>query len=387
MDFEFTEQQKLLKQNARNFMEREIAPVAAEYDRRGPLPSEQARLFLNRLAPLGYIGGPVAESCGGQGLDFLSYGLLLEELSRAWGSLGGLAMIDTGVTWLISSLGNDEQRKLFLPALLNADKIACIGVTEPGAGSNSASLTTTVAPSGPNLLVNGTKTWISNGSIADIAVILGITDRALGPKGMSLIVIDKETSPFSVRELPKMGLKAWPTSELSFQDCKVPRANIIGSAGEGYRRTLMAFEVFRCGVATISLGLAQAALDASVAYAQERKQFGKPIGKFQLVQRMIYEMLAETEAARFLTYRAWSLLDKGARCDRETALAKAYSTEIAVGVTSKAIQVHGAYGISEDYPVERYFRDARSLTIPDGTTQIMELVVARQTLGMSAFSY
>ncbi|MDO8491472.1 MAG: acyl-CoA dehydrogenase family protein [Dehalococcoidia bacterium] len=384
MDFDFSEQQRLLKSNARSFMEREIAPAAAEYDKRGPLPKDQARSFLKKLAPLGYISGPIPESNGGLGLDFLSYGVLLEELCRAWASLGGVAMLHTGVARLIGSLGNDSQRTRLLPSLLTADRIACIGVTEPEAGSNSASLATTAATYGADLVVNGAKTWISNGSIADIAVILGITDSALGAKGLSLIAIDKEVSPFGTRELPKLGLKAWPTAELSFVDCRVPRANVIGTPGDGYRRTLMAFEVFRCGVATISLGLAQAALDASVTYARERRQFGRPIGQFQLVQRMVYEMVAETEAARFLTYRAWSMLDKGVRCDRETALAKAYCTEAAVGITSKAIQVHGAYGLSEEYPVERYFRDARSLTIPDGSTQIMQLVVARQTLGMSA---
>lgn len=384
MDFDFTEQQRLLKQNARSFVEREIVPAAAEHDRRGPLQRDQARSFLKRLAPLGYIEGPIPESTGGHGLDFLSYGLLLEELCRAWASLGGLAMLHTGVTWLISSQGDEAQRARLLPPLLTAEKIACIGVTEPEAGSNSASLATSALPDGAELVVNGAKTWISNGSVADVAAVLCVTDRALGHKGMSLVVIDRDKSPFTTRELPKLGLKAWPTAELHFEDCRVPRSNILGAPGEGYKRTLSAFEFFRCGVATISLGLAQAALDASVVYARERHQFGRPIARFQMVQRMVYDMFAETEAARFLTYRAWAMLDKGVRCDRETALAKAYATEAAVNVTSNAIQVHGAYGLSEEYPVERYFRDARTLTIPDGSTQIMQLVVARQVLGVSA---
>lgn len=386
MDFDFDEQQSLLKQNARNFMEREIIPVAAEHDKLGPLSQNQARAFLKRLAPLGYISGPIPESNRGLGIDLLSYGLLVEELARAWAGLAGLAMLHAGVARLISTIGNEEQRSRLLPPLLSADKIACICVTEPEAGSNSASLSTSAVPAGTDLLVNGTKTWISNGGVADTAVVLCLSDKSRGPKGLSLVAVEKEVSPFTTRELPKLGLRAWPTAEISFQDCRVPRSNVMGESGEGYKRTLIAFEMFRCGVATLSLGLAQAALDASVNYARERRQFGRPIGQFQLVQRMIYDMLAETEAARFLTYRAWWLLDKGVRCDKETALAKAFATEAAVGVTSVAIQVHGALGLSEEYPVERYFRDARSLTIPDGATQIMQMVVARQVLGMSAIS-
>lgn len=385
MDFELSEQQKLLKQNARSFMEREVIPAAKERDRRGPLSRGEVQGYFRRLRPLGYISGLVPEEHGGQGLDFLSYGVILEELARAWAGLAGLTMIHSSVLLTVARLSNKEQARSFIPGLVSDDRTICLGISEPEAGSNTASIRTTAVPDGSDLVVNGTKTWISNGGVADIALVLAITEPEQGRGGMSFLLIDKEASPFTSRELPKIGLKAWSTAELSFQECRVPRGNLLGTPGDGYRMTLVAFEHLRCGVATLALGLAQASLEAALRYAQERRQFGKAIGSFQLIQEMIFDMLAETEAARFLTFRAWALLDKGVRCDREAAMAKAYATEMAVAVTSKAIQIHGAYGLSEEYPVERYFRDARTLTIPDGTTQIMKLLVGRSALGLSAF--
>jgi alkylation response protein AidB-like acyl-CoA dehydrogenase len=199
------------------------------------------------------------------------------------------------------------------------------------------------------------------------------------------LIVEKEVSPYEARDLPKLGLRSFPTAELVFQDCRVPKENLLVAPGQGLKETLRSFESARAGMAIGSVGMAQAAIDASVRYAKERIQFGKPIGSFQLIQEMIADMVAETEAARLLAYRAHSLLDKKVRCDRETSMAKFYATEAAVRVTSMAIQIHGAYGLSEEYPVERYFRDARSFTIPDGTTQIQKMIVARRVLGLSAF--
>jgi len=216
-------------------------------------------------------------------------------------------------------------------------------------------------------------------------MVLAITDKSKGPLGISQIMVEREVSPYGSRELHKIGLRAWPTAELSFVDCRVPKENILGDPTLGYKRTMVFFETARCLLAVMSVGIGQAAIDAAISYARERKQFGRPIGSFQMIQEMIVDMIAETEAARLLTYRAFDLIDKGERSRWQSSLAKAYSTEIAIWTASKAIQVHGAMGLSDEYPVERFFRDARTMTIPDGTTQIQKLVVGREVIGIRAF--
>jgi len=221
--------------------------------------------------------------------------------------------------------------------------------------------------------------------VADVALVTAQADRGKGKRGLIRLLVDRCESPFKSRELPKLGLRSFPTSELVFADCRVPRGNLVGGLGQGLKDTLKMFEQARCWMAMGAVGMAQAALEASLRYARERTQFGKPIGSFQLIQEMIADMATETEAARLLAYRGLHLLDQRVRCDRETSMAKAFATEAAVRVTSAAIQIHGAYGLSEEYPLERYFRDARCWTIPDGTTQIQKLIVGRAMLGMSAF--
>jgi len=385
MDFDLTEEQMMLKTNARNFLEKEIAPVVDEYERKGPMTREDAVGFIKKLMPFGYYIGQLPEEYGGSNLDEKSYGLLMEELARIWASLAGVIMI-AAVGGVALEAQSESLKKTLVPRLVAGELIGCGAITEPNAGSNAASMETAAVLDGDDWVINGTKTWISNGSIADIVMVLCVTDRSKGPLGISQILVEKDVSPFTTRELHKLGLRAFPTSELAFVDCRVPSDNILGDPALGYKRTMVGFELARATLAAISTGIAQAAIDASINYARERMQFDKPIGSFQMIQEMIADMIAATEAMRLLTYRAFYLIDKGERCRWQSSLAKAYATELAVDVTSKAIQIHGAMGLSDEYPVERYFRDARTMTIPDGTTQIQKLVVGREVIGIRAFN-
>ncbi len=386
MVLELTEEQKLLQKNARDFMEKEIVPIADEYDRKyHPLPRDVAVALLRKLVPLGYIGATLPPEYGGHSLDLVSYAVLGEELARAYLSLAMVAMIQDGsVLPILVQHGTPEQRK-YIPQILSLEKITCFCLTEPDVGSGARDIATTATFQGNSYILNGTKTWITNGGIADLAAVFATTNRSLGMRGISCFLVDKAESPFTARELPKLGCRSCPTSELSFQDCSIPASNLIGREGSGYSVALVELAKLRVAVGIGAVGVAQAALDAAVKYAKERKQFGRPIAGFQLIQEMVADMAIMTEAARFLCYRAMYLIGKGEVPFKETSMAKAFSTEMAVKVTSQAIQVHGAYGISEEYPAERYFRDARTLTFPDGTSQIQKLVIGREMLGISAF--
>jgi len=385
MDFEFNDEQRMLQDTVRKFMEREIIPIADEYDRtKALLDRQKLKALFDKLAPFGYLGHVIPEEWGGSGLDYVSLGILMEELSRAYASLGGVILIQSA-SREIHDLGSEALKRKYLPDLCRGEKVLCTAITEPNVGSNNADIETMAVKDGDSFVINGTKIWISNGSISDLAIVVAQTRRGAGAKGLCHLLVDRKESPYTTRELSKLGLRSFPTSELVFEDCRVPAGHMLVPPGEGLKTILRLYEGARAMMAIGSVGMAQAAIDASVRYAKERLQFGKPIGGFQLIQEMIADMVAETEASRLLAYRAFYLIDKGVRADRETSLAKFFATEAAVQVTSKAIQIHGAYGLSEEYPVERFFRDARSFTIPDGTTQIQKLIVARSVLGLSAF--
>jgi alkylation response protein AidB-like acyl-CoA dehydrogenase len=285
--------------------------------------------------------------------------------------------------WVLNEAGSPEQRERLLPLGASGECIGCLAITEPNAGSDISSLETTATLDGDSYLVNGTKTWISNGSIADAAFVLVTTDKTLGLLGMGFLLVEKNKSDFKARELHKLGLRSFPTSELSFDNCRVPKENLL-DPGAGYKRTMAFFDISRAMIGAMCSGISQAAIDASIKYAQERAQFGRPIGSFQMIQEMLVDMITETEAGRLLSFRALDLIDKGQKSRWQCSLAKAYATEAAVRTTSKAIQIHGAMGLSDEYPVERYFRDARTLTIPDGATQIQKLIVGRDILGIRA---
>jgi len=384
MDFALTEEQMMLKTNVRSFLEKEIQPVVDEYEKQGALTKEASVSFIKRLLPFGYLVGFLPEEYGGSILEAKTNGVLLEELARIWAGFAGTLFIAAGFWWLLNEAGSPEQKERLLPLAASGDYIGCIALTEANVGSDVAGVETTATLKGDTYFLNGTKMWISNGSIADAAFVLATTDKSQGPLGMSFFLVERDKSPFSARELHKLGLRSFPTSELSFDDCPVPRENLV-DPGAGYQRTMAFFDVSRAMVGVFSTGIAQASIDASIKYAQDRTQFGRPIGSFQMVQEMLVDMIAETEAGRLLSFRALDLLDKGEKCRWQSSLAKAFATEAAVRTTSKAIQIHGAMGLSEEYPVERYFRDARSLTIPDGTTQMQKLIVGRDALGIRAF--
>ena len=383
MDFAFTEEQQMLKTNVRTFLDKEIVPVVDEYEKKGPLTKEATVSFIRQLMPFGYLLGFLPEKCGGSQLEAKTNGILVEELARAWGSLAGTIFIAAGFWWLLNEAGNPDQKERLLPLAASGGYIGCLAITEPDVGSDVSAVKTTAILNGDNYVVNGTKTWISNGSMADAAFVLATTDKSLGPLGMSFFLVERKDSPFSARELHKLGLRSFPTAELSFEDCKVPKSNLL-DPGTGYKRTMAFFDVSRAMVGAMASGISQAAVDASIKYAQDRVQFGRPIGSFQMIQEMLVDMIAETEAGRLLSFRALDLLDKGQKCRWQSSLAKAFATEAAVRTTSKAIQIHGAMGLSDEYPVERYFRDARTLTIPDGTTQMQKLIVGRDVLGIRA---
>jgi alkylation response protein AidB-like acyl-CoA dehydrogenase len=384
MNFDLSEEQMMLKNSARKLMEREVVPFLASFPEDRPLPPEKIKELLRKLIPLGYLGNVIPLEYGGAGLDYLTYGLLMEELEP---SIYGLVMITGGTARSVYFLGNESQKKAFIPQILSAEKIGCSAITEPNVGSNPAFIQTRAVLEGDHYILNGTKTWITNGAFADVAFVLATSDPGKGRKGLCRFIVEKEVSPFQARPMATLE-EDWQVpsvGELIFEDCRVPKENVLGAPGEGLKDTLVAFQAARCFVAIGSIGLAQRAIDAAVGYAKERVQFGKVIGQFQLIQSMVADMIAETDAARLLTYRALLQIQKGVRCARETSIAKLYATEAAVRVTSMAIQIHGAYGLSKEYPVERLFRGARMMTIPDGTTQIQKLIVAREILGLQAF--
>jgi len=384
VDFEFTEEQQMLKQHVRDFLAKEIAPIVDERDRRGPLTNAEVKGYIKRLMPFGYYNGFLPEKYGGMGISAITNGILHEELNYTWSSLAAvIAMSAIAPQALL--LCSDELRNRLLPSVAAGDLIGCSAITEPNAGSDATAIETAAVLDGNEYVINGTKTWISNGTISDICILLAVTDKSLGPLGISTILVEKKVSPWETRELHKLGWRAFPTGELYFTDCRVPKRNEIGATDSGYRSMMKQLEGARAGMAIMATGVSQAAVDASIQYARERNQFGKPIGSFQMIQGMIADMIADTEATRLLAYRALYRIDKGLRARLESSLAKAFGCEAAVRVTSMAVQIHGAMGYSEEYRVERYFRDARMLTIPDGTTQIQKLIVGREAIGIRAF--
>jgi alkylation response protein AidB-like acyl-CoA dehydrogenase len=386
MDFELTEEQKLLKANAREFMEREILPIVNDYERKyRPLPKDISLDLMRKISPLGYTGGVVPAEDGGGGMNFFSYGILLEELSRAWGSLALMAFVDHGAGMFLSRNGSDEQRQKYLPRIVSGDLMGCAGLTEPNAGSSNREMETTIVDKGDHYIINGTKTWITNGGVADLCIVIGYSDKSKGILGISQVLVDRAESPFEDRELPKMGFRSCPTAELTFSDCRVPKSNLLVQEGKGYADIVGLLHMGRMSIGLCSVGLAQAAIDDAIKYALDRKQFGKPIAKFQLVQQLFAEMVIELEAVRLLAYKTMYLIDKEQPCDKECSGVKFMASETAVRICSKAMEVLGAYGISEEYPLERYFRDARTYWPPDGTNQIQRLIVGREVLGLPSF--
>ncbi len=378
MDFELTDDQRAIQALTRELTEAEIAPNAADWDREHRFPDE----LFPKLAELGLMGACVPEDYGGAGADFLSYVLVLEELSRADAGVGVTVAVHTSATTLpILAFGTEEQRARFVPPLARGEQLGAFALTEPGSGSDAGSLRTTAVPDGEGWILDGSKQWITNGSRAGTFVLFARTDPATaGPRGISCFVLDAEHVRIT-REEEKLGLNSSTTSDLAVEGAHVGRDRLLHEEGRGFRVAMATLDGGRIGIAAQALGIAQAAYDVSRAYAQEREQFGRRIGDFQAIQWKLADMATEIDAARLLTYRAAWLKQEGRPHAAEGAKAKLYASEMARRQTAEAIQILGGYGYTKEFPVERYYRDAKITEIYEGTSEIQRLVIARSILG------
>ncbi len=384
MDFDLNDEQTMFRNMAREFAEREIVPVAAQDDENAYYRPE----ITKKMAALGLVGIPLPQEYGGLGADYISYLLVCEEIARA--SSGVFTTCLTVHTSLfqmpILRYANEELKQKYLTRTTKGELLGCFGLTEPNVGSDSSSIEMNAKPNGKNWILNGNKMWISSGGVADLALVFAQTDKSKRHRGIAAFLVETKTPGFSSRDIhKKMGLRDSNTAELILQDCEVPAENMVGAVGDGFKVAMYALDCARLSTAAACVGVAQACIDASVKYAQERKQFGKPLGSFQLIQEMIADMVVETEVARTFVYRAGDLKNKNARIVREASIAKYYAAEVAVRVGQKAIKIHGGYGYSGDYPVARYYRDATGLSLYEGTAEIQKLIIGRETLGMPAF--
>ena len=381
MDFELSEEQKILQGSIRRFMGNEVAPIVDEYERKKEMPRD----LIKKLLPFGYIGALVPPEYGGFGLDYISLGILMEEVGRTWGALRIMANGPLNlIPYTICVNGSEEQKKRFVPPLLSGAKTAYLAITEPNVGSDASAVEMRAELKGDHYILNGRKMWVTNGSTGDLGIVFASTDRSKGPKGITAFIVDKEETHYSARDIDKMFGQAMIASELVFEDAKVPKENMFGPEGEGLRIALTTLNDGRHNVAMGSVGIAQACINASVKYAKERMQFGKAIGSFQLVQKLIVEMVADTMASRLLGCQAAKCLDSGDRCNTFCSVAKLFACEAAFKTASSALQIHGGYGYAKEFPIERYFRDARGAMIPEGTSEIQTLIIGRDILGMSA---
>ena len=378
MDFELTEEQQMIRKMVRDFAEKEIVPIAQEMDEKGEFPWETIR----KMAPLGLLGLPIPEEYGGAGADSVSFAIALEEIARASGSIAITLDAHTSLaSEPIYLFGSEEQKRKYLVPLARGEKLGAFGLTEPEAGSDAGATKTRAVLDGDEWVINGQKIFITNGSIAGVVVITAVTDPEKGTRGISSFIVEQGTPGFRPgRDEEKMGLKGSVTSELFFEDCRVPKENLLGQEGQGFKQFLITLDGGRIAIAAMALGLAQAAFEKAVAYSKERGQFGQPIANFQAIQWMIADMATEIDAARLLVYRAAWLKDQGVRFTREAAIAKLYASETAERVCYKALQIHGGYGYTKDYDVERMYRDQRLCAIGEGTNEIQRLVIARQVL-------
>ena len=384
MNFDLTEEQKMVKDTARKFADSEIMPYARENDVKERFPIE----IFKRMAELGFLGGPIPEKYGGAGLDFISDAIIFEEVGRADSSLRTALSVQVSIVGLtMLNWGTEEQKQKYLMKLCKGEFIGCFALTEPNAGSDAANLSTSAVLKTNEWILNGTKTWISSGSIADISIVFAMTDKTKGHKGITAFIVEKGRPGFSTKDIKgKLGLRASNTAELIFEDCRIPKDAVMGSIGEGFKVAMSALDNGRYGVASGCVGIIQGCIDACVRYSKERRQFGKPIASFQLIQEKIAQMIVDCDAARLLVYRAGHLKNKGVKNTVETSIAKYFASEAANRAASEAVQIFGAYGYSNEYPVERYFRDAKVATIYEGTSEIQKLIISREALGIKAFS-
>lgn len=373
-----SEVQKMVRSTAREFTNNEVKPVASINDKEHRYPKD----VIHKMGELGFMGMSVSEQYQGSGLDFLSYILALEEICKGCASTGIIMSVNNSLVCSpLKTFGTDDQKELFLKDLASGEKLGCFMLSEPEAGSDAASMKTTAVLNGDHYLINGTKSWITNGAEADTAIVFATTDKRLKHKGVSAFIVDMKTPGLKIGKLEdKLGIRATSTAQLFFEDCVVPAKNLLGKEGEGFKVALHTLDGGRIGIAAQAVGIAQAALEDSVSYAKERKTFGKPISDFQGLQFMLADMATRIEASRLLVWQAAVMKDKNIKFGKQSAMAKLYAAETAMWVTTKAIQIHGGYGYTTDYPVERYFRDAKITEIYEGTSEIQRIVIARETL-------
>jgi len=382
MDFTLTPEQELIRDSAREFCDREIVPYSREWDRSERMDEG----IVPKLADIGFLGCALPEEHGGMGLDTVSYCLVMEELGRADSSVRGIVSVNNGLAGkTIAKWGTEEQRAEWLPQLASGQALGCYGLTEPGTGSDPASLVTRATRDGGDWVIDGSKIFITLGSWAGVALVFARTGGE-GPRGITCFLVTTDSPGFSARKIDgKLGLRAQDTAELFFDGVRVPDAARLGDEGAGFKVAMSALDNGRISLAAGAVGVARACVEASTTYAAERKQFGKPLAQFQLIQELIADMAVETEAARMMAWRAAALADAGQSYTLAASQAKYYASEVAVRAANAALQVHGGYGYVDEFPVARYLRDARVLTLYEGTSQIQKLLIGRALTGESAF--
>ncbi|MFH1011980.1 MAG: acyl-CoA dehydrogenase [bacterium] len=376
---ELTEEQRMLRDMVRDFAQNELKPIATQIDEEQSFPHDA----IKKMGELGLMGIPFAESLGGAGMDYLSYTLAVEELAKVCGStaLTLAAHISLGC-WPIFGFGTEVQKKKYLPHLCSGEWLGAFGLTEPQAGSDAGATQSTAVLDNNHYILNGTKQFCTNGSYAQTVIVSAVTEKSKGTKGISCFVLEAGAPGFTVgKKENKLGCRASDTVMLHFEDCRVPKENLLGKEGEGFKQMLTTLDGGRISIAAMALGLAEGAYETALTYSQERKQFGRPLAKFQATQFKLADMFTQIEAAKHLTYHASILKDRGLPYVREAAVAKLYASEMAARVCLQAIQIHGGYGYTRDYPVERMFRDAKITEIGEGTSEIQRLVIARTILG------
>ena len=380
MDFTFTDEQKQLQKTVREFAEGEIAPKVMEWDEASHFPGE----ILPKLAEMGLMGVIFPEDYGGAGLGYIEYAIAIEELARVDGSVGlFVAAHNSLCSNHIYKFGTEEQKKKYLLPLAEGKKLGAWSLTEPEAGSDAGGTRTTAVRNGNHWILNGAKTFTTNGHYADVCVAMAVTDKTKDSHGISAFILEKGMAGFKPgKKENKLGMRASDTSEVIFTDCSVPAENLLGPEGEGFISSLKILDGGRISIAALALGMAQGALDAATRYAKQRKQFGKAISEFQAIQFKLADMATEVEAARLLVYQAaWLADQKTRRFTMESSMAKLFASEVAVRVANECVQIHGGYGFIKDYPAEKFYRDVKLCTIGEGTSEIQKLVIARQLLG------
>lgn len=378
MNFTLTKEQEMVRNVMREFAENEAKPIAAEIDETERFPRET----VDKMAKYNMLGIPFPEELGGAGGDEIAYAIAVEELSRVCATTGVILSAHTSLgSWPIYKYGTDEQKQKYLVPLAKGEKLGAFGLTEPNAGTDAAGQQTVAVLDGDHYVLNGSKIFITNGGQADVYIIFAMTDKSKGTRGISAFIVEKDFPGFSIGKIEdKMGIRASSTAELIFQDCIVPKENLLGEEGKGFKIAMSTLDGGRIGIAAQALGIAQGALDETIKYLKERQQFGKPLAKFQGLQWMVADMGTEIEAARLLVYRAAFNKANKLPYNKEAAMAKLFAANTAMDVTTKCVQLHGGYGYTKDYPLERMMRDAKITEIYEGTSQVQQMVIAGNLL-------